>query len=83
MRRFISWIRRRKKQEEVDYKVFSCTQLAEGLQMFPSVVEKTLKELEERGIIECRIYQGEVYAIIPKDFDLEKALSKKDDPMIR
>ncbi len=88
MRRFINWVRRRKEVERPEelegnenVKIFSRNQLAEALGMFPSQVEKTLIELQEKGIIECHMYQGELYAIVPRDFDLDKALTDKDLPM--
>ncbi len=88
MSRFINWVRRRKeveKPEELeaneDVKIFSRNQLAEALGMFPYDVEKTLIELQKKGIIECHMYQGELYAIVPIDFDIDKALIDKDLPM--
>ncbi len=64
-------------EEMKEVNIFSRDQLSMDLGLFPSQVEDTFIELEKDGLIECRMMDGNVYAIVPKGVDLMKAMQEK------
>ena len=45
---------------------FSVGEIAEALGMFPSDVEKTLKDLSANGQVKCYVYNGQLYAVFER-----------------
>ena len=57
----------------------SSLDLAEELGMFPTDVEDILKELQEKGAVECYMFEGILYAVFKEDVDLTMKTIKEDN----
>ncbi len=62
--------RKQGKKEKAGNPAKSVPELAEELGMFPSDVEDVLKELQEKGAVECYMHEGILYAVFKDDVDL-------------
>lgn len=55
----------------------SVAEIAKENGMFPSDVEETLKDLQDKGSVECYIYRGKLYAVF-KDSSIRETFDKLD-----
>ena len=65
---------RKKKGTEI---ALTVAEIAEGMGMFPTDVEETLKVLQENGLVKCYMYKGELCAVF--EGDLSELLLKGNE----